>query len=347
MQYATTLSSVLPALLLVNSAASAGLDCKNAYVDKVKWNFGELKGQHTLSWAHEHNKQTIYNTTFALDICGTLGKSDDFKCTTGTHVCGVDDIIDDEGKVIEAHHETTDIAGDYLSSGRHTDHKWARLKDSESSADADKEGVRLTLNGGKVDGVPQQASIEFLCAKRKEYRSKRASTDTVSSAAEDDDEDDGSDGDDGDDDHHSGGSHEDLDKKHPEWAKYRETDDGKGGTIKFQSYKMQGTHKILRLEWETPYACEDAAGDEDLHNGDSNGGGWGFFGWFFFLAFWGILIYFAFFAWINYSRHGATGWDMLPHSDTIRDLPYILGDWGRRVVGTVQGGTSRGGYSAL
>lgn len=41
-------------------------------------------------------------------------------------------------------------------------------------------------------------------------------------------------------------------------------------------------------------------------------------------------------------------WDLLPHSDTIRDIPYLLKDWARRVIGTLQGRSSgRGGYSAV
>lgn len=56
--------------------------------------------------------------------------------------------------------------------------------------------------------------------------------------------------------------------------------------------------------------------------------------------------YLVFGAWLNYNRYGARGWDLLPHGDTIRDIPYILKDWGRRVLGMVQGG-GRGGYSAV
>lgn len=50
---------------------------------------------------------------------------------------------------------------------------------------------------------------------------------------------------------------------------------------------------------------------------------------------------------MNYSRYGARGWDLLPHGDTIRDIPYLMKDWGRRVFSTVQGAGSRGGYSAV
>ena len=56
--------------------------------------------------------------------------------------------------------------------------------------------------------------------------------------------------------------------------------------------------------------------------------------------------YLIFGSWLNYSRHGARGWDLLPHGDAIRDLPYLMKDWARRVVSTVQGGGGRG-YSAV
>ena len=57
--------------------------------------------------------------------------------------------------------------------------------------------------------------------------------------------------------------------------------------------------------------------------------------------------YLIFSSWINFTRYGARGWDLLPHSDTIRDIPYLLKDWIRRVLNTVQGTGSRGGYSAV
>lgn len=57
--------------------------------------------------------------------------------------------------------------------------------------------------------------------------------------------------------------------------------------------------------------------------------------------------YLIFGSWLNYNRYGARGWDLLPHSDTIRDIPYLLKDWTRRVLNTVQGTGSRGGYSAV
>lgn len=57
--------------------------------------------------------------------------------------------------------------------------------------------------------------------------------------------------------------------------------------------------------------------------------------------------YLIFGSWLNYTRYGARGWDLLPHGDTIRDVPYLMKDWTRSVLNTVQGSGSRGGYSAV
>ncbi|OBT42873.1 hypothetical protein VE00_07544 [Pseudogymnoascus sp. WSF 3629] len=64
-------------------------------------------------------------------------------------------------------------------------------------------------------------------------------------------------------------------------------------------------------------------------------------------AFLSIATYLIFGSWLNYNRYGARGWDLLPHGDTIRDVPYLVKDWSRRVFNTVQDSGSRGGYSAV
>ena len=64
----------------------------------------------------------------------------------------------------------------------------------------------------------------------------------------------------------------------------------------------------------------------------------------FFLA---IASYLIFGSWLNYNRYGARGWDLLPHGDTIRDVPYIAKDFGRKIFQTVQGSGNRGGYAAV
>ncbi len=64
-------------------------------------------------------------------------------------------------------------------------------------------------------------------------------------------------------------------------------------------------------------------------------------------GFLGIAAYLIFGSWLNYNRYGARGWDLLPHGDTIRDIPYLVKDLSRKVVDTVSGGGARGGYSAV
>lgn len=133
---------------------------------------------------------------------------------------------------------------------------FTRLKGSPSSADKDKEGLRLEIGGGKYEDKKQKAYIEFICIPKKELEGRRAA---------DDDEDD-EDGDNGED----GGSKGDKSGE--------ETDDGSGGRIKLLSWEDEQADKskVLRLEWHTRHACEDggAAG------GGKSNGHWGFFTWF-------------------------------------------------------------------
>ncbi|KAJ5226386.1 hypothetical protein N7468_007611 [Penicillium chermesinum] len=89
---------------------------------------------------------------------------------------------------------------------------------------------------------------------------------------------------------------------------------------------------ILKLDWRTRVACDNfQSGKESSSNS----------------VFLGVAAYLIFGSWLNYNRYGARGWDLLPHGDTLRDVPYIFQDWFRRVVNTVQGGGTRGGYSAV
>lgn len=120
------------------------------------------------------------------------------------------------------------------------DPHWARLKSSASSADREKEGIRLEMNGGKYEGRKQKAIIEFLCNAKSEERRR-----DMSAVAEED----GQEG--------------------------EEADDEHGGKLKLLSWEDEEDIKVLRLEWITKYACEDA----DDGN-DSSSGHWGFFTWF-------------------------------------------------------------------
>ena len=214
------------------------------------------------------------------------------------------------------------------------------LSKSDSNEDSEKEGLRIEIKGGIYDKKPakisQRAVIEFLCKRGNEAEERR-----VRRAADDEDNEEG------DDDKDNEGDDKDDDDDEEEWKKYQKTDDGEGGTLELFKWDPTPDENILRLNWHTKFACEDYEGNGSSGEDGKPSGGWGFFSWFFLLLFLGVVGYFGFFAWVNYSKYGTHGWDLLPHSDTIRDVPYILGDWGRKVVGTFTGGPSRGGYSAV
>lgn len=132
--------------------------------------------------------------------------------------------------------------------------KWTRLKSSESPSDREKEGIRITLNGGKHEKQKQQASVELLCQ-------KDGNGDEARRRAEDE-------GDDNDDGDGKNKPHDDSGEKQS---------DGHGGSLKLLSWKVEEDDvKVLRLEWMTKYACEDA---DASNGGSSSSGSWGFFTW--------------------------------------------------------------------
>ncbi|KAH8927130.1 hypothetical protein BT69DRAFT_1347492 [Atractiella rhizophila] len=103
----------------------------------------------------------------------------------------------------------------------------------------------------------------------------------------------------------------------------------------------------LELEWVSRAGCDldllrrggDKSEDDEGSKG-GGGGGWGV-GTFFLLIFCGLAAYFAIGIYNNHKNFGARGWDLIPHRDFWRDLPYLLRD-------IVTGGrTGRSGYSAL
>ena len=130
------------------------------------------------------------------------------------------------------------------------DPKQLRLKGSESTSDHEKEGVRITLNGGKHDGQKQKAIVEFLCLRDEK-------SEEIKRMAEDEDDGDG-------------GKNKEHDKSG------EKQDDGHGGTLKYISWGNEDDTKVLRLEWNTKYACEDSDGSDEE---GSSSGHWGFFTW--------------------------------------------------------------------
>ncbi|KAF2161034.1 hypothetical protein M409DRAFT_70100 [Zasmidium cellare ATCC 36951] len=325
--------SQLSALLLLPAAISAvTFDCKHIRAGGKDFNFEKLGGPKEVNY-QRLTSPSITNTTFTIDVCKPLTKSkgkDKAKeeCPTGTRVCGVERIYEDGQTLVR---EVIPIAGEFgTSDSRHLDPKVTRLKDSESNSDSEREGLRAELHGGLWEKKPQKAIIEFICDPEMEGTegfedSKEMDVSSYGSMEKRDDEE--GDGDDEDDNRKL----PDLDgDKALQWKSYRDEKDDTG---------------VLRLEWKTKYACEDAA-DTKPSDG-KKGGSWGFFTWFLIIVFLLAASYIIFGSWLNYNRYGARGWDLLPHGDTIRDLPYIVKDIISSMMDKLKGGGSRGGYSAV
>lgn len=229
------------------------------------------------------------------------------------------------------------VAGSVSGPGSSTEPKITRLK----ATDSDKEGLQIELNGGSYGGKKQKAVILFTCDKeRTGNEGTKITDDSTKKLRSRDDKDD--------------------DKK----KSGDEVDNPNSLTfVSYGTVEGKEATDVLRLNWRTKYACEDFEGDDDDDDkGAAKKSSWGFFTWLilllvYILEIWILLIcpsgflgtaaYLIFGSWLNYNRYGARGWDLLPHGDTIRDIPYLFKDWSRKVVDTVSGGGSRGGYSAV
>lgn len=184
--------------------------------------------------------------------------------------------------------EVIPIAGDLKNHGMgDLDAKITRLKTSDSSADAQKEGLRIVLRGGHhtVSGQrrEQRAVVELLCdaertGKEGEWDPKDDRYEPGQDEAGDGEgdaagrrrrqEDGGEDGGGG------GGEDGDGDEEKPEHQLLRPD-----SALIFDSYgPMADTANVdvLRLTWHTKYACEGLPDEEYPDNKQH----WGFFTWF-------------------------------------------------------------------
>ena len=92
---------------------------------------------------------------------------------------------------------------------------------------------------------------------------------------------------------------------------------------------------VLTLTWRTPLAC--SAPRKAQRRGSSLG--W----WIVCIA----VLYVAVGMWYNYQHYGARGWDMLPHRDAWRDVPYYVRDLSRHMTRAAGGSAPRSGYEAV
>ncbi|KAL2265173.1 hypothetical protein VTJ83DRAFT_6273 [Remersonia thermophila] len=324
------------------AAATEGVPaCDNIVVDKHKYNLQPLAGPHTVV-TYEYAKPTHFNTTYTLDLCGGLkseGGKEEERCRDGTRVCAITHRWDPKEHKATAVERVIPIVG-----GDEKGMTWeaTRLAAEGEGDKKKKEGLRLTLTGAATyQQRKQRVVIELRCD------SDKLGTE---------------------------GEWESIDKYKPHDGKLRRRDDKKGDPPKTsnpdestpeQQLKKDGAALLwngyrrdkdgdverdtLYLTWYTKHVCDAAAEQPPASppEGGNESKHWGFFTWFYVILFLGIAAYLVFGAWLNYNLHGARGWDLIPHSDVIRDLPFLMRDLVRSLLNTLQSSGTRGGYSAV
>ena len=184
-----------------------------------------------------------------ISIIESFGSSNEMPSRelTLSVVCAIQYRLDEDGEPEEKPFGVIPIAGQYpTTNGGKLDVQYTRLKTSSSHSDSQQEGLRMEMHGGKYEKRKQKAVIELLCSKNGDGATERR------------DEDEGS----GD-----------------EKTTLKESvDDGQGGRIKLISYEDVEGVDVLRLQWNTKYACENIESENPKESG-----GWGFFSWFFFM----------------------------------------------------------------
>ncbi|KAK4122557.1 hypothetical protein N657DRAFT_575272 [Parathielavia appendiculata] len=356
----TTTATSSPSSSTATRASTTPLTCDNLVVDGHKYNLGALAGPHAVVTS-EYTPPTHHNTTYTIDVCGPLVRRGEVdraeRCPDGTRVCAIKHRWDPKAG------KTTDIDQviPIVVSGTGDDNKAAvgweakrlpRDDDGSATQDGKKEGLRLTLTGEtRYQQRAQRAVVEFRCnpdlvgtegewesvdeyvppKKDKEGHDRRREI----RIGRRDDEEKKKDGDKKDGDNESESTPEKQLKKDMAalvWEGYKRERDGNGAEM-----------DTLYLTWYTKQVC-DAAVDEPVPETSHSSG---FFFWLFVIGFLAVASYLIFGSWINYTRYGARGWDLLPHGDMIRDIPYLMRDLIRRILNTLQSTGSRGGYSAV
>ncbi|KAI1115447.1 autophagy-related protein 27 [Nemania sp. NC0429] len=364
------------ALLLAPLPAAAMFDCERVVSDGQRFNLKALGGPHSVVTSVTEGSR-IFNTTYTVDICSRLrkkGKSE--QCPNGSRVCAIRRLIESGEDKHDEIDLVTPLAGELANHGGSAlDHKVTRLSKLDPSSE--RKGLRVVFKGGfgyteTHIKRKKHTVIDFVCNKdldgtEGEYEDTEDKYEAMHDRRADDDDkkdddkkDDDKKGDENGDDE-DGDKDKDKDKDKDEDATPKEVQLGldKNPSLVFERYGPDDSDTdvdVLLLTWSSKHVCESKAGDGDDGeggNGDEDGEGkkpsarWGAFTWIVILVFLGTAAYLIFGSWLNYTRYGARGWDLLPHGDTIRDIPYLLKDWARRVLNTVQGSGSRGGYSAV
>lgn len=97
----------------------------------------------------------------------------------------------------------------------------------------------------------------------------------------------------------------------------------------------------LILTWDTPLGCVNAPKQTRAPPRTHTLSLW----WVFVFV---ALLYVGGGMWYNHQQYGATGWDLLPHRDAWREVPYYARDAVRHVTRAWSGsGAARSGYEAV
>ncbi|KAJ5259314.1 hypothetical protein N7478_012295 [Penicillium angulare] len=318
-------------LLLSAFFSGLGLVSADAFkCDQIKaadhtFDLSGLKGAHEVSYTSENQTDNyVVSTTYVMNICDVLHSAanrDGEKCGTDKNICGFPKTHakDDHGNETFAY-PVADLVGEGEK---------APLATPLKEIDEKKEGLRLKMFGGEyrahVEGEtkPAAAIIDFQCDPDRSGLEGIVSTEDILEK----------------------GDAKEKDNANAKRAEDK-SESEKDPSLKIVSFGPDKDNTyILKLDWKTRYACYDYKGGNAGNTDPSKH--WGFFTWMIIILFLAIAAYLIFGSWLNYNRFGARGWDLLPHGDTLRDVPYIFQDWFRRVVNTLQGGGSRGGYSAV
>ncbi|AEO71079.1 f0aebb9f-fe66-4fb9-8423-0b932b7a3669 [Thermothielavioides terrestris] len=333
------------------TAAATALACDRLEVDGHAYNLQPLAGPHSVV-THEYTRPTYHNTTYTIDLCGPLRRKGDVpaeeRCPDGTRVCAIKHRWDPkEGKVVGTDQVIPIVRG---SGDDNKAVAWEAKRlpaDESTQKDAKREGLRLTLQGGTYQQRAQRTVVEFRCnPDLAGTEGEWESVDEYVTAKEGDGKANSRREEKGDSGKGDSSKKDEEDDSTPEqqlkkdgaalvWEGYKREKDGSGADM-----------DTLYLTWYTKQAC-DAAVDQPPPPPPQQSKHWGFFTWLVILVFLAIASYLIFGSWLNYNRYGARGWDLLPHGDTLRDIPYLMKDLIRRVLNTLQSTGSRGGYSAV
>ncbi|KAJ5648980.1 uncharacterized protein N7484_002703 [Penicillium longicatenatum] len=307
-------ASLLLSALLPSLVSGYIFDCADVKTKEHTYDLSGLRGTHEIVHTTGNETQGIMtNTTYVLNICNNLkgaANRPEGKCGTTKNICGFTKTSTEDGG---GAHWAYSLAGlDHLGEGG-KDVEATQLKEIDEA----QEGVRIKMAGGEyreeadAKKKPAAAVIDFQCDPDRSGLEGLAVTEDE--AAE---------------------------------KRRRDGEVAKDPSLTFKSFGPNDDNTyILKLDWRTRYACDNYEGG---NSGSGNGSKhWGFFTWFIIIVFLSVAAYLIFGSWLNYNRYGARGWDLLPHGDNLRDIPYIFQDWFRRVVNTLQGSGSRGGYSAV